>query len=39
MQVNSRLTRDDLQSAYPDEMIAANLTTATMAAILVALSY
>jgi uncharacterized protein DUF6988 len=35
MQVNSRLTRDDLQSAYPDEMIAANLATTTMVAILV----
>jgi hypothetical protein len=35
MQVNSRLTRDDLQSAYPDEMIAAHLATTTMAAILV----
>ena len=34
-QVNSRLTRDDLQSAYPDEMIAANLDTTTMVAILV----
>src|SRR5258708_11421376 len=35
MQVNSRLTRDDLQSAYPDEMIAVNLATTTMVAILV----
>ena len=35
LQVNSRLTRDDLQSAYPDEMIAVNLATTTMVAILV----
>lgn len=35
MQVNSRLTRDDLQSAYPDQMIAAHVATTTMAAILV----
>ena len=34
MQVNSRLTRDGLQSAYPDEMIAVNLATTTMVAML-----
>jgi hypothetical protein len=36
LQVNSRLTRDDLQSAYPEEMIAAQVDTATIAAILIA---
>ncbi len=35
MQVNSRLSRDDLQSAYPDEMIAVNLATTTIVAIFV----
>jgi hypothetical protein len=35
MQVNSRLSRDDLQSAYPDEMIAVNLATTAMVAVLV----
>lgn len=36
LQVNSRLTRDDLQSAYPEEMICAQVDTATIAAVLVA---
>jgi hypothetical protein len=31
------LTRDDLQAAYPEEMIAAHLTTATIAAMMVAI--
>ncbi len=36
LQIGSRLTRDDLQAAYPDEMIAGQVTTATIAALLVA---
>lgn len=35
MQVDSRLTRDDLQSDYSDEMIVANLVPAAKASILV----
>ncbi len=37
LQIGSRLTRDDLQAAYPDEMIAGNVTTATIAALMVAI--
>jgi len=36
LQIGSRLTRDDLQAAYPDEMIAVQITTATIAAMMVA---
>jgi hypothetical protein len=36
LQIGSRLTRDDLQAAYSDEMIAAQVTTATVAAMMVA---
>ena len=35
LQIESRLTRDDLQSAYPDQMIAGQVTTATIAALMV----
>jgi hypothetical protein len=37
LQIASRLTRDDLQAAYPDKMIAAQIATATIAAIMVAI--
>ena len=36
LQIGSRLTRDDLQAAYADEMIAVQITTATVAAMMVA---
>jgi hypothetical protein len=36
LQIGSRLTRDDLQAAYPDEMIVVLVTTATIAAMMVA---
>jgi hypothetical protein len=36
LQIGSRLTRDDLQAAYPDEMIAVQVTIATVAAMMVA---
>ena len=36
LQIGSRLTRDDLQAAYPDEMIGAQVTTATIASMTVA---
>jgi hypothetical protein len=36
LQIGSRLTRDDLQAAYQDEMIAAQVTTSTIAAMMVA---
>jgi hypothetical protein len=35
LQIGSRLTRDDLQAAYPDEMVALQVTTATVAALMV----
>jgi hypothetical protein len=35
LQINSRLTRDDLQAAYPEELIAMQVSAATVAAILV----
>jgi hypothetical protein len=36
LQIGSRLTRDDLQAAYPDEMIAIQVATATIASMMVA---
>jgi hypothetical protein len=36
LQMGSRLTRDDLQAAYPDAMIAAQVTSASIAAMMVA---
>jgi hypothetical protein len=36
LQISSRLIRDDLQAVYPDEMIAGQITTATVAAMMVA---
>lgn len=35
LQIGSRLTRDDLQASYPDDMIAGQVGTATIAALLV----
>lgn len=36
LQIGSRLTRDDLQASYPDDMIAGQVATTTIAALLVA---
>src|SRR5262249_44496956 len=36
LQIGSRLTRDDLQTAYPEEMIAIQVTTTTIATMMVA---
>lgn len=36
LQIGSRLARDDLQAAYPEEMIAGQVTSATIAGLMIA---